>query len=90
MVHLGVLCLVDGFGVPPEGLDDEALVGGDEEGAGWDVGDDDLELPPDLVGHTQMSPHCHLVDCIVTHRCHRTVTWLTVRSHTDVTAQSPA
>ncbi|KAK2187376.1 hypothetical protein NP493_168g04047 [Ridgeia piscesae] len=38
----------DGFGVPPEGMDDEALVGGDEEGAGWDVGDDDLELPPDL------------------------------------------
>ena len=48
-----ILCpVVDGFGVPPEGMDDEALVGGDEEGAGWDVGDDDLELPPDLVGHT--------------------------------------
>ena len=45
-------CLVDGFGVPPEGMDDEALVGGDEEGGGWDVGDDDLELPADLVGHT--------------------------------------
>ena len=42
-------CLVDGFGVPPEGMDDEALVGGDEEGGGWDVGDDDLELPADLV-----------------------------------------
>jgi len=48
-----ILChVVDGFGVPPEGMDDEALVGGDEEGAGWDVGDDDLELPPDLVRHT--------------------------------------
>ena len=44
-------CLVDGFGVPPEGMDDEALVGGDEEGGGWDVGDDDLELPADLVRH---------------------------------------
>ncbi|XP_061177948.1 coatomer subunit alpha-like isoform X2 [Saccostrea echinata] len=30
------------------GLDDEALVGATEEGGGWDVGDDDLELPPDL------------------------------------------
>jgi len=38
----------DGFGTPGEGLeDDEDLVGG--EGGGWDVGDDDLELPPDLV-----------------------------------------
>jgi hypothetical protein len=35
-----------GFG--GEGLDDEALVGATEEGGGWDVGDDDLELPPDL------------------------------------------
>lgn len=33
-----------GFG----GDDDEDILGGDEEGGGWDVGDDDLELPPDL------------------------------------------
>ena len=32
-----------GFG---EGLDEEGVGG---EGGGWDVGDDDLELPPDLV-----------------------------------------
>ncbi|CAH1774502.1 unnamed protein product [Owenia fusiformis] len=38
-----------GFGAGGEGLDDEDLVvGGDEEGGGWDVGDDDLELPADL------------------------------------------
>ena len=32
------------FGEPGFGDDDE-----DEEGGGWDVGDDDLELPADLV-----------------------------------------
>ena len=32
-----------GFGEPDEKLEV------DEEGGGWDVGDDDLELPPDLV-----------------------------------------
>ncbi|XP_064607662.1 coatomer subunit alpha-like [Liolophura sinensis] len=36
----------DGFGMPSEGFDDEALEGGED--GGWDVGDDDLELPPDL------------------------------------------
>ena len=25
----------------------------DEEGGGWDVGDDDLELPPDMVRELQ-------------------------------------
>lgn len=35
-----------GFG--EEGLDGDIL-GGDEEGGGWDVGDEDLVLPPDLV-----------------------------------------
>ncbi|XP_022308214.2 coatomer subunit alpha-like [Crassostrea virginica] len=43
------LVLDDEGGFGGEGLDDEALVGGaSEEGGGWDVGDDDLELPPDL------------------------------------------
>ncbi|EDO39748.1 predicted protein [Nematostella vectensis] len=28
--------------------DEDVLAVGDEEGGGWDVGDDDLELPPDL------------------------------------------
>ena len=32
-----------GFGDPDEKLEV------DEEGGGWDVDDDDLELPPDLV-----------------------------------------
>ncbi|XP_041377788.1 coatomer subunit alpha-like [Gigantopelta aegis] len=36
-----------GFGAG-EGFDDEALVGGDTAGGGWDVGDEDLELPADL------------------------------------------
>jgi len=35
-----------GFG--EDGLDGDIL-GGDEEGGGWDVGDEDLVLPPDLV-----------------------------------------
>lgn len=38
--------LEGGFG--NEGMDGDIL-GGDEEGSGWDVGDDDLVLPPDLV-----------------------------------------
>ena len=37
-----------GFG--EDGLDGDIL-GGDEEGGGWDVGDEDLVLPPDLVSH---------------------------------------
>lgn len=41
-----MLCVTEG-GFGGEGLDDEALVGA-SEGGGWDVGDDDLELPPDL------------------------------------------
>ena len=36
-----------GFGTG-EGFDDEALAAGDTAG-GWDVGDEDLELPADLV-----------------------------------------
>ena len=40
--------LLDGFGVPGEGFDDEDLVP-KEEGGGWDVDDEDLELPPDVV-----------------------------------------
>ncbi|XP_013382389.1 coatomer subunit alpha isoform X2 [Lingula anatina] len=36
----------DGFGPPGEGMDD--IIPGGEEGGGWDVGDDDLELPADL------------------------------------------
>ena len=49
-----VLCSIDiflpdgGFG-GGEGMDDEDLVGKPEEGGGWDVGDEDLELPADLV-----------------------------------------
>ena len=35
--------LTDGFGG-----DGDELVAGGEDGGGWDVGDDDLELPPDL------------------------------------------
>ena len=27
----------------------EDVLGGDDEAGGWDVGDEDLELPPDLV-----------------------------------------
>nr|XP_011420529.2 coatomer subunit alpha [Crassostrea gigas] len=42
------LVLDDEGGFGGEGLDDEALVGASSEGGGWDVGDDDLELPPDL------------------------------------------
>lgn len=42
-----MLCVTEG-GFGGEGLDDEALVGASSEGGGWDVGDDDLELPPDL------------------------------------------
>ncbi|XP_035684258.1 coatomer subunit alpha-like isoform X1 [Branchiostoma floridae] len=36
-----------GWGTTGEGLDEEGL-GGDGEDAGWDVGDEDLELPADL------------------------------------------
>ncbi len=37
----------DGEEVGGEGEEEEESEG--EEGGGWDVGDDDLELPPDLV-----------------------------------------
>lgn len=47
LVHCVLLCVTEG-GFGGEGLDDEALVGASEEGGGWDVGDDDLELPADL------------------------------------------
>ena len=43
-----------GFG----GEDDEDILGGDEEGGGWDVGDEDLELPPDLV-------NCQLINITI-------------------------
>ena len=44
--HLVNLITEGGFG--DDGLDGDIL-GGDEEGGGWDVGDEDLVLPPDLV-----------------------------------------
>jgi len=44
--HLINLITEGGFG--DDGLDGDIL-GGDEEGGGWDVGDEDLVLPPDLV-----------------------------------------
>ena len=37
-----------GFGAG-EGFDEEGVTGGDGEGGAWDVEDEDLELPPDLV-----------------------------------------
>lgn len=46
-----VTFLIEG-GFGGDGLDEEGIAGGDEEGGGWDV-DDDLELPADLdVGPT--------------------------------------
>ena len=40
------------FSSPPDGFggegNEDVLAGDDGEGGGWDVGDDDLELPPDL------------------------------------------
>ena len=41
--------LVSGGGGVGDGDLDGVMEG--EEGGGWEVGDDDLELPPDLVGH---------------------------------------
>lgn len=41
--------LTDGFVEATEGLGDDALGKGQEEGGGWDV-EEDLELPPELVG----------------------------------------
>ena len=43
-----MLSIADGFGMPSEGLGDD-ITGGDEEGGGWEVDDDDLELPEGLV-----------------------------------------
>ena len=43
------MCLDGGLGGVGDGFDEEPVAGGDEEGGGWDVGDDDLELPADLV-----------------------------------------
>ena len=37
-----------GFGAG-EGFDDEGIATGEGEGGAWDVEDEDLELPPDLV-----------------------------------------
>lgn len=47
-----------GFG--GEELDGDIL-GGDEDG-GWDVGDEDLVLPPDLVSHCFKNRFFALVD----------------------------
>ena len=44
-----ILVLISEGGFGDDGLDVDIL-GGDEEGGGWDVGDEDLVLPPDLVG----------------------------------------
>lgn len=44
-IHVNLIA-EGGFG--DDGLDGDIL-GGDEEGGGWDVGDEDLVLPPDLV-----------------------------------------
>lgn len=40
--------------------DDDGIegVGDEEEGGGWDVGDDDLELPADLVSTQRLYFHC--------------------------------
>lgn len=43
-----LLLMITEGGFGEEGLDGDIL-GGDEEGGGWDVGDEDLVLPPDLV-----------------------------------------
>lgn len=43
---LFIVTIDGGFG--EDGLEGDIL-GGDEEGGGWDVGDEDLVLPPDLV-----------------------------------------
>ena len=43
-----------GFG--EDGLEGDIL-GGDEEGGGWDVGDEDLVLPPDLVSASWEPKH---------------------------------
>ena len=37
----------------------EGVMEGEEEGGGWEVGDDDLDLPPDLVSSvTVTSVYC--------------------------------
>ena len=43
-----------GFGAG-EGFDEEGVATGDGEGGAWDVEDEDLELPPDLVSHFLLS-----------------------------------
>lgn len=43
-----VLDVISEGGFGEDGLEGDIL-GGDEEGGGWDVGDEDLVLPPDLV-----------------------------------------
>ena len=51
-----------GFG--EEGLDGDIM--GDEEGGGWDVGDEDLVLPPDLVSlFLKINPQFPLMSVIV-------------------------
>ena len=44
MTHTVVLAVISEGGFGEDGLEGE-----DEEGGGWDVGDEDLVLPPDLV-----------------------------------------
>lgn len=48
--HLVILLFtVYGIGGKDEFVDDEDAAVEDGEGGGWDIGDEDLELPPDLV-----------------------------------------
>ena len=58
------VCVVaeGGFGAG-EGFDEEGVTGGDGEGGAWDVEDEDLELPPDLVSFALSSPPLSLSLC---------------------------
>lgn len=56
-IFLFVVFLITEGGFGEEGIDGDIL-GGDEEGGGWDVGDEDLVLPPDLVSL------CNKVSCL--------------------------
>ena len=60
LCHILSISSSDGFGAD---ADEDVLAGDDEEGGGWDVGDEDLDLPPDLVSRNPYSILTHKSRC---------------------------
>lgn len=57
-----MLFVITEGGFSEEDLDGD-IPGGDEEGDGWDFGDEDLVLPHDLVSQVQSSTSCQFYFC---------------------------